>query len=300
MKQITIISGKGGTGKTTICSAFTSLVENIVIADCDVDAADMHLILEPSILETNDFYGLKVANLDTNICISCGACVDACRFGAIAESFDIDIYSCEGCAVCEYVCPQNAISMVDKKTGEYFSSMTRFGPMAHAKLGIGEEASGKLVSSVRNNARNLAMECAKDLIIIDGPPGTGCSAIAAITGVDLVLVVTEPTVSGIHDLERVLELAGHFRIPAVVCINKYDLNKENTWLIEDHCASRGVDIVGVLPYDGTPVDAMLAGKTVMEFADNDFTAAVHSIWEKVSDAIFSENRNKTPDDMTLA
>jgi len=216
VKQITIVSGKGGTGKTTISSAFVSLANDLVIADCDVDAADMHLLLDPTLLKTDDFYGLKVANINTELCTACGDCLDACRFNAIDGSFDVDIFSCEGCSVCEYVCQQNAISMIEKKAGESFSSMTRFGPMAHAKLGIGEEASGKLVSTVRNNARDLAAEFNKDLIIIDGPPGTGCSVIAAITGVDMLLVITEPTASGIHDLERVLELSSHFRIPAAV------------------------------------------------------------------------------------
>ena len=288
LKQITIISGKGGTGKTTICSAFTSLAKNIVIADCDVDAADMHLILEPSILETNDFYGLKVANINTNICTACGDCVGACRFGAIAKSIDVDIYSCEGCGVCEYICQQNAISMIEKKAGESFNSMTRFGPMAHAKLGIGEEASGKLVSTVRNNARELAVEYNKDLIIIDGPPGTGCSVIAAITGVDMLLIVTEPTVSGIHDLDRVLKLAGHFRIPAAVCINRYDLNEKNTQAIQEYCNEMGVDVIALLPYSKTPVDAMLAKKTVLEFSDGEFSSVIRSMWDDLHKQIFSE------------
>ncbi|WP_406659903.1 ATP-binding protein [Methanolobus sp. ZRKC3] len=287
VKQMTIISGKGGTGKTTICSAFASLAENAVVADCDVDAADMHLILKPDIIEANDFYGLKVANIDADLCTRCKECVSSCRFAAISENVEIDAYSCEGCAVCEYVCPQNAMSMIERKAGEYFSSMTRFGPMAHAKLGIGEEASGKLVSTVRKSAMELVMSADKGLVVIDGPPGTGCAVIAAITGVDLVLIVTEPTVSGIHDLERVLEVAEHFRIPAAVCINKYDINKENTQIIQDYCIGREIEIVGLLPYDRTPVDAMLNGKTVIEFAENEFTSGVLSVWENVHNILFS-------------
>jgi MinD superfamily P-loop ATPase len=281
VKQITIISGKGGTGKTTICAAFASLANDAVIADCDVDAADMHLILRPEILQTSDFYGLKVANINANLCTKCGECLDACRFGAISHDIVVDTYSCEGCGVCEYVCSQNAISLIDKKAGECFNSMTRFGPMSHAKLGIGEEASGKLVSAVRKNAQELAMEYGKDLIIIDGPPGIGCSVIAAITGVDLVVIVTEPTVSGIHDLERVLGLAEHFRIPAVVCINKYDINEENTQAIQGFCGAVGVDVLAQIPYHRSPVAAMLNAKTVVEFSDDAFSSIIRSLWDKI-------------------
>jgi MinD superfamily P-loop ATPase len=282
VKQITIISGKGGTGKTTICAAFASLANGAVIADCDVDAADMHLILRPEILQTSDFYGLKVANINANLCTKCGECLDACRFGAISHDIAVNTYSCEGCGVCEYLCSQNAISLIDKKAGECFNSMTRFGPMAHAKLGIGEEASGKLVSAVRKNAQELAKEYGKDLIIIDGPPGIGCSVIAAINGVDLVVIVTEPTVSGIHDLERVLGLAEHFRIPAVVCINKYDINEENTQAIQEFCGAVGVDVLAQIPYDRSPVAAMLDAKTVVEYSDDAFSSIIRSLWEKIN------------------
>lgn len=288
VKQLTIISGKGGTGKTTISSAFTSLAENAVIADCDVDAADMHLIMRPEIIEKKDFYGLKVASIDRGLCTSCGNCTRSCRFGAIDEDLHIDVYGCEGCAVCEYVCPSNAIKMIDRKAGEFFISTTRFGPMAHAKLGIGEEASGKLVSVVRNTALDLARKHARDVIIIDGPPGTGCSVIAAITGVDLVLIVTEPTLSGIHDLERVLEVVKHFRIPAIVCINKYNVNEQKTQTIRDLCMAQEVEVVGILPYDRTPADAMLAGKSVTEYINNEFTFEVHNMWKKVRKYLFAE------------
>ncbi len=239
MKQLTVISGKGGTGKTTLTAAFASLAENAVIADCDVDAADMHLILKPKILEKEDYCGLEIARIDPELCIECGKCREFCRYGAVNENFEVDPYGCEGCAVCTIVCPKGAVSMEKRVSGQAFSSETRFGPMAHARLGIGEEASGKLVSVVRSNAKKLAEQYHKDLIVIDGPPGTGCSAIAAITGTDLVLVVSEPTVSGIHDLKRVLELTVHFMIPTVVCINKYDINEENTQLIENFCAEAG-------------------------------------------------------------
>lgn len=288
VKQITIISGKGGTGKTTVSSAFASLAENAVIADCDVDAADMHLTMGPETIEKKDFYGLQIASIDPDLCTACGTCGKSCRFGAIDENFHVDVYGCEGCAVCEYVCPSDAIKMVDRKAGEFFISKTRFGPMVHAKLGIGEEASGKLVTVVRNVAHDIAVKHNKDAIIIDGPPGTGCSVIAAITGVELVLIVTEPTLSGIHDLERVLEVVKHFRIPALVCINKYNVNEKNTQKIKNYCTAQEVDVVGILPYDRTPADAMLAGKAVTEYADNDFVSGVCAVWEKVQNYLSAE------------
>ncbi|WMW22103.1 ATP-binding protein [Methanolobus mangrovi] len=282
VKQLTVISGKGGTGKTTITSSFAALAENVVIADCDVDAADMHLVLHPDTFETNDFYGLKVASINKNMCVGCGNCATSCRFEAIGRYNVIDVYKCEGCAVCEYVCPVNAISMVEKKSGEYYCSHTRFGPLVHAKLGIGEEASGKLVSDVRRRASELASEAGSDMILIDGPPGTGCAVIAAITGTDLVLAVTEPTVSGIHDLERVIGVAQHFRIPVVVCINKYDINVELSHTISAYCKNNGICVVGMLPYNRIPVDAMVEGKSVMEYKENVFSSMIRSMWFEVS------------------
>ncbi|WP_292467173.1 ATP-binding protein [Methanolobus sp.] len=282
VKQLTVISGKGGTGKTTITSSFAALAENAVIADCDVDAADMHLILHPDIFETNDFYGLKVASINKNMCVDCGKCATSCRFEAINRYNLIDVYKCEGCAVCEYVCPVNAISMVERKSGEYYCSHTRFGTLVHAKLGIGEEASGKLVSEVRRRASELAAEDGSDMILIDGPPGTGCAVIAAITGTDLVLVVTEPTISGIHDLERVIGVTRHFRIPVAVCINKCDINMSLSQKIYDHCKINGISVMGMLPYDRSPVAAMVEGKSVVEYSDNSLSSMIRSLWFEVS------------------
>ena len=288
MKQLAVISGKGGTGKTTLTAAFASLAENAVIADCDVDAADMHLILKPRVLVKEDYYGLEVARIDPELCIECGKCREFCRYVAVTENLEVDPYSCEGCAVCTIVCPEGAVSMEKRISGQVFSSETRFGPMAHARLGIGEEASGKLVSAVRSNAKKLAEQYYKDLIIIDGPPGIGCSAIAAITGTDLVLVVSEPTVSGIHDLKRVFELAAHFQIPVVVCINKYDINEENTRLIEKFCTELEIPVLGRLPYDDIATKAMLQEQSVIEYAKNsehanesEFANQVREIWAKV-------------------
>lgn len=281
MNQLTVISGKGGTGKTTFTSAFASLAENSVIADCDVDAADMYLILKPEIMETFNFIGSKVASIDKNHCVKCGLCSSYCRFDAITEDFKVNIYNCEGCGVCEYVCPENAIYLTDRNSGKFYKSMTRYGPMAHANLGIGEEASGKLVTAVRNKSRELAEEYDRNLVLIDGPPGTGCPVIASITGVDMVLVVTEPSMSGIHDLERILEVAKYFDTPALVCINKYDINEDNTQIIEDYCRENGVEVAGKIPYDNTPVKAMIQEKTVIEYSDNEFSKTINDIWERV-------------------
>ncbi|AKB48395.1 Pyruvic-ferredoxin oxidoreductase subunit delta [Methanosarcina sp. Kolksee] len=292
MKQLTVISGKGGTGKTTLTAAFASLAKNAVIADCDVDTADMHLILKPEILEKEDYYGFEVARIDPELCIKCGKCREFCRYGAVNENYEVDPSGCEGCAVCTIVCPNGAVSMEKRVSGQSFSSKTRFGPMAHARLGIGEETSGKLVSAVRSNAKKLAEQYHKDLIIIDGPPGTGCSAIAAITGTDLVLVVSEPTVSGIHDLKRVIDLTVHFMIPTVVCINKYDINEENTQLIENFCAEIEIPVIGRLPYNDIVTKAMLQEQTLIEYTkgseclnESEFSDQVCQIWARVENML---------------
>ncbi len=281
MKQLTIISGKGGTGKTTIAAAFASLAKNAVIADCDVDAADLHLILKPEIRETQVFIGLKVAVIDDSKCINCGICRDHCRFDAIDENFNVIMDGCEGCGVCEFVCPEDAIHLEDRKSGHSFISETRFGPMAHARLWTAEEASGKLVTVVRNNAIDLARELEKELVIIDGPPGIGCPVIAAISGVDLVLIVTEPSLSGISDMERILSVSDHFGIPATVCINKYDINIENTEKIEQYCREQDIPVVGRIPYDNITTRAMIAEKSVIEYTSGDFSNTVTGIWNKV-------------------
>ncbi|TFH42317.1 MAG: 4Fe-4S dicluster domain-containing protein, partial [ANME-2 cluster archaeon] len=279
MKQLTIISGKGGTGKTTITAAFASLAENAVLADCDVDAPDLHLILKPDIQETFEYSGLKIALKNKEKCIECGKCTEYCRFDAIDDDFNIVNERCEGCGVCEYVCPFGAVHLVDRKSGFAYLSQTRFGPMSHAILNTAEEASGKLITLVRNNARVLAKKFDKYLIIIDGPPGIGCAVIAAISGVNLVLIVTESTLSGIHDMERILGVASHFNVPAVVCINKFDINIDNTRLIEQYCAENGLDVVGRIPYDETATMAMIREMTVVEFSDNEFSNNVKIIWE---------------------
>lgn len=281
MKQLTVISGKGGTGKTSITAAFASLAKNAVFADCDVDAADLHLILKPDVKKTMVFNGLKIASINKEKCIECKNCFDHCKFNAIDEDINIIKESCEGCGVCKYVCPVDAVQMVDRDSGFSYISETRFGPMAHAMLKTAEEASGKLVTVVRNNAKTLAEEKKKDLIIIDGPPGIGCPVISSISGVDLVLIVTEPTLSAIHDLERILGVAYHFKIPAVVCINKCDINLDNTEKIEHYCKSNNIDVVGKLPYDNIVTEAMIYEKTVVEYSNGNFSNTIIDMWDNI-------------------
>jgi len=281
MKQLAIISGKGGTGKTSITAAFATLAKNAVLADCDVDAADLHLILKPNIKKTMKFHGLKIASINRDLCIDCKKCYDSCRFNAIDEKIHLTKESCEGCSVCAHVCPVNAIKMVDRNSGFAYISETRFGPMAHAVLNTAEEASGKLVTLVRNNASDIAKQKKKEIILIDGPPGIGCPVIASITGVNLVLIVTEPTLSAIHDLERVLGVAQHFHIPAVVCINKSSINSENTSKIEHYCKKNNIPIVGKLPYDTAITQAMIHEQSVIEFLDGILSHDIREMWSKI-------------------
>jgi MinD superfamily P-loop ATPase len=282
MKQLTVISGKGGTGKTSITAAIAALAKNVVLADCDVDAADLHLILKPNVKKTMGFHGIKISSVNKEACTECKKCYEHCRFDAIDENINIIKESCEGCGVCEYVCPVDTMKMIDRDSGFSYISETRFGPMAHAMLKTAEEASGKLVTVVRNNAKALAEEKKKDLIIIDGPPGIGCPVIASITGVNLVLIVTEPTLSGIHDLERIYDVACHFKIPAVVCINKFDVNLDNSKKIEDYCKSKKIPIVGKLPYDLIMTKAMVVEKSIVEFSnESSLCDRIVDMWEEI-------------------
>ena len=280
-RQLTVISGKGGTGKTTLVAAFASLAQNAVLADCDVDAADLHLILKPEILERQDFTGLRQAEMDRQKCTGCGKCREHCRFGAVSEDFQVILDRCEGCGVCRLVCPAGAVRLEERKAGVAFLSSTRFGPMSHAELEPGGEASGKLVSLVVANARRIAEKEGRNLVIIDGPPGTGCPVIASIGGSDLALVITEPSLSGIHDMERVLAVCEHFRVPAAVCINKHDINDTNTRAVEIWCKSKGLEVVGKIPYNDVTTRAMIAGKTVIELDEGGIQRDVRALWSKV-------------------
>lgn len=265
MRQITVLSGKGGTGKTSLTASFAALTRSLVIGDCDVDAPNLHLLLNPTIVETQEFKGSKVAVIDETKCVQCGKCEEACRFHAI-NNLVIDPVLCEGCGVCAYLCPTDAITFDVRVDGYAFISKTKYGPMAHARLNPGQENSGKLVTLVRQNARHIAEKENVDLVLIDGPPGIGCPVIASITGVDAGLIVVEPTLSGIHDLERALSLLSHFQIPAFICVNKADLNAENTTRIIAFCEDREIQVVGRVSFDPLVTKSMVAGKPVVEYA----------------------------------
>jgi len=279
MKQIVVISGKGGTGKTVITASLASLAENKVMADCDVDAADLYLLLHPSIKETYQFTG-RVAEIDQDRCIQCGKCQEVCRFEAIND-FTVDPVSCEGCGVCVYVCPQKAIKMAEHPSGKWFVSETKYGPLVYAKLGIAEENSGKLVSLVRQEAKLIAEKEKRNFAIIDGPPGIGCPVIASLSGVDIALIVTEPTLSGIHDLKRVAGVARHFGVKTLVCINKYDLNIKNTQDIENFCQANGIEIVGKIPFNTIVTEALVVGKPVVEYSNGEVSARIKDLWERI-------------------
>ena len=280
IKQLAIVSGKGGTGKTTIAAAFASLAKNKVMVDCDVDAADLYLLLRPKVLIQEKYFGGRSPGVDLDKCTQCGLCTEVCRFHAIDNGV-VDYVSCEGCGFCSHICPEDAITMEEAFSGDWFVSDTPYGPFVHARLGIGEENSGKLVTVVRKKATEITKEKGLDLILIDGPPGIGCPVTASMTGVDLVLAVTEPTLSGIHDLERILKLAEHFKIPSAVCINKFDINLENTDRIAAYCEKNGSKIIGKLPYEPKVVEALVNRKTVMEYPCNEIQGIVHRMWEEV-------------------
>ena len=283
MKEIVIISGKGGTGKTSIISAFASLVENKVLCDADVDAADLHLIMDPEIKERHDFESGHTAIINQDKCTECGLCRDLCRWDAISENFVVDSIECEGCGVCYYFCPEKAIDFPLNTCGEWYLSETRFGPMAHARLGIAEENSGKLVTLIRKEGKKLAEEKKLGLLLTDGPPGIGCPVIASLGGATAVLIVTEPTVSGRHDMERVAELAAFFKIPAMMCVNKFDLNPGEGEAIEAFARERNVTVMGRVPFDPAFTHAMVQGKTIVEFdSQSKGCLAVKGIWETLS------------------
>ncbi len=282
MRELVILSGKGGTGKTSITAAFASLAENIVLCDADVDAADLHLILKPDVKESSNFKGGHEAIINPDKCTQCGQCIELCRFGAIRDDFTVDPIECEGCGVCVDLCPEQAIDFPETICGQWYISGTRFGPMVHARLGIAQENSGKLVSLVRQEAKKIAEQENSDLILTDGPPGIGCPVIASIGQATAILIITEPTVSGRHDMERVRLLSKHFNMPAMVCINKYDLNLVQTQNIEILARDNDIPVVGKIPFDQTFTKAMIQAQTIFEY-DNDSQASieVRQIWEKI-------------------
>jgi len=290
VKQLAILSGKGGTGKTTVAAALAHLASQeapIVLVDADVDASNLELVLSPELQEEHAFFSSKVAVIDPDLCEECGRCVEVCRFDAVirpqsdGDSFSIDPVACEGCAVCHYQCPVEAIRLDEPQDGLWFLSHTAFGPLVHAHLFAGRENSGKLVSEVRQRARKIASEGGHVYSIIDGPPGIACPVIAATTGVDLTLIVIEPTVSGAHDLERVLALSDHFGVPAVVCINKYDINLDKTKEITSYCAERSVEVAACIPFDTAVTEAMVQGKPITAHGDGRVSEELRKLWRRV-------------------
>jgi MinD superfamily P-loop ATPase len=282
VKELVVISGKGGTGKTSLMAAFASLAENKVLCDADVDAADLHLLTAPDIMERHDFQGGGVAVIHPDRCSACGLCRDLCRFNAISDAFIVDPIECEGCGVCVDFCPEDAIDFPIKTCGEWFISNTRFGPMVHARLGIAEENSGKLVTLVRQEAKKLAENNQLSLLITDGPPGVGCPVIASIGGASAILIVAEPTVSGLHDMERVAQLAAHFKVPGMVCVNKFDLNPDQTNAIEKLARENNMSVVGRIPFDPAFTESMVKGQTVLEYAGNsEIQHNISEIWVNI-------------------
>jgi len=296
-KELTVISGKGGTGKTTVVGSLAHLMKSKILADNDVDAADLHLLLVPSVREGHDFVGGTKATIDPALCIGCGDCAEACHFAAIrgdgppndetGATYRIEELACEGCGLCPLVCPVGAIESGKKVTGRWYVSGTDFGPMVHARLGIAEENSGRLVTQVRNRAAELAGELNQEQILGDGPPGTGCPVIASVSGTDLALVVTEPTVSGVHDMERVMNLAGHFGVPIAVVINKADLNAEQARRIEEVAEKHGSRVIGRIPFDREVNEALMAGKTVIEHGKGSAAGAIRATWRELQEVLSS-------------
>ena len=306
MREIAVVSGKGGTGKTIVAGALAVLAGRAadggaVSADCDVDAANLALILRPSLREEHVFTGPRRAVIDPGLCTGCGACAAACRSGALADPAGggattasesdavrppvVDALSCEGCGICSHVCPAGAVRMEEIPGGKWFISDTPHGPLVHARLEPGGENSGKLVTIVRNKAREEAAAQGRRLILIDGPPGIGCPALATLAGADMALVVTEPTVAAIHDLERVLVVCRHFRVRTVVAINRCDLDEDNSRRIEEHCAASGAEVVARLPYDPAVVRAVVSAVTVVEHSTGEFARRIRRLWDRLSDLV---------------
>jgi len=294
VRQLVLLSGKGGTGKTSVTAALAHLASveaSVVMADADVDGANLALILDPQLVESHPFMGGQVAVIDSLRCTQCGLCEEVCRFSAVVSTTDeyrIDPSACEGCAACLYRCPDQAIQMAEQQAGWWFRSDTRFGPLLHARLFAGAENTGKLVTEIREQSHRVCLAADHDLVIVDGPPGIGCPSIAASTGVDLALLVTEPTASGIHDLRRALAMLEHFRVPALVLINKADINPRQARAIAVFCQERAVDLVGEIPYHTAVTGAMVRGQPVtLHDPEGTVSVTLRAAWEKVRDKLFS-------------
>jgi len=278
--EVVVLSGKGGTGKTCLLASLAVLATGKVVVDCDVDAPDLHLLLHPEVKESRKFALGQVASIYRDRCTECGLCKEVCRFDAI-KGYTVDPIACEGCGFCSRVCPEEAIVMRDSLAGHWFVSETRHGPMVHARLKAAQENSGRLVSVVRQQARLIAERQGLGLVLCDGPPGTGCPAISSVSGADLAVLVTEPTLSGMHDLVRVMGVCRHFGVPVVVCVNKYDLNEANTHGIERLCREQGINVVSRIPYDDTVTEAVRAGVPVVEYSGNSVAAGIEEVWDSI-------------------
>ncbi len=283
MKEIVVVSGKGGTGKTSVVASLACLIKDKALVDCDVDAANLSLVLSPRVIEEEDFTAGKKARIVLEKCTQCGICRDMCRFDAISEDFVIDPIACEGCGACYFFCPASAVAFEPTVVGRcYVCDTPRGDPFVYAELFPGEENSGKLVTMVRTKAKEQAERAGLSRILTDGPPGIGCPVISSITGTSLALVVTEPTSSGIHDLERVVQLARHFQIPAAVIINKSDINPDCTNSIERYCIQNEILLLGNLPYESAISEAQRQGKAIVEYApDIPVSKAMREISERI-------------------
>jgi MinD superfamily P-loop ATPase len=286
MREITVISGKGGAGKTSITAALASVANNIVLCDNDVDAADLHIITKPTIEKKEVFKGGLFAQIETDRCAGCGTCAEYCRYDAIAlnsnNEYEVNKWQCEGCGLCEKICPDAAIIINQSIRNYWYISKTRFGKMVHAEMQPGEENSGKLVSKVRNIAREEAMVQKASYIVNDGPPGVGCSAISSVTGADLVVLVAEPTVSGLHDIQRLVELVEGFGITMIAVINKSTLHQESTEIMENYFSTKGIPVVAKIPFDKSMVKALLELKTIVEYdPSGEIAGEIKKIWQYI-------------------
>ena len=290
MQEIVVISGKGGTGKTSVLSALASLGPSKILADCDVDAADLHLIMHPRIQKQEEFISGELARIDTDTCTECGLCREYCRFDAIDESFRIWEQDCEGCALCYHVCPSGAVRMEPRFNGYWYVSETRFGTMVHAALLPGAENSGKLVTTVRSEAREIAEEQNIDLILTDGSPGIGCPVIASLSRTNLAVIVAEPTLAAVSDLKRVQELTAYFSIPSGIVINKADINESLSDEIERFAKDKDLPLLGRIPYDEKITRAQIEGKTITEYDPSGLGEHMHRIWDGIQERLDAEQK----------
>jgi MinD superfamily P-loop ATPase len=289
VKEIVVLSGKGGTGKTVVAASFAALSRSNVVCDCDVDAADLHLLLRPVVRETHQFWARPVAEIDPDACNSCGVCVDLCRFDAI-QDFRVEPFACDGCDLCRHACPVEAVTMRPNPAGQWHVSESRYGPLVHARLRPGAENSGELVTVLRNHARRIARERGAEYILSDGPPGIGCPVISSLSNVSLAVIVSEPSLSGIHDLERVLAVCRHFGVTPLACVNKHDLDEEATRRVEDYCRREAVEVVARIPFDEAVIEAVAQGVPVVESSDGPAARRVTQLWDDIARRLREEKQ----------